>query len=351
MVAKPTRGDLPVCRHRPDRLYVGACAEVLHSTAHRSRSHPTLQPFPNSVSVRTAPPLDLIWHMQQHVGRVRDNQEDSAAIHKGAFLRDGKRAALSLFQIADGCGGMAGGEVASAICCREIPTTVLRHAPDMDVSHAGVGAPDLDQAIHAGFNAANESILRAVQKDPALAGMASTAVLLAIDDDGRGTIAWAGDSRAYRLRGGHLEQLTQDHNRASLLIREGIITAEDAETHPAKHQLTNALGMREDAIPDVVHCTVRPGDCFILTTDGFHDGVSEDDIVAYCRAHLHDPVDAGQLQSLAQALEDHILVQYGQDNLTAVLVYAAPSSKPAKHPAFTRNDTETANGSQDRRTP
>ena len=317
---KRPRGEARSCP--PNRHYLSACAETLQ-VATREPDHVSELDLACFVSLPCRFPL--LSHVQQHLGLVRVSQEDAAARHSCGILCDGRKTETNVFVIADGCGGMAGGEVASSICCRAIPKVLLAHGPwtrggtDKTSDIAGPEA-----ALHAAFDVANSTILDSVSQEPALAGMASTVVVLVIADDGCLWIAWAGDSRAYRLRDGRLNQLTRDHNRVRILVEEGIISLADAQSHPARNQLTNALGMREDVTPDIICDNVRPGDLYLLTTDGFHDGVADSCLLEGCREHLTYPVTGQKLKALGKALEAHVLEDYGQDNLTGLFVYVQP---------------------------
>jgi len=225
-----------------------------------------------------------------HPGLVRSTNED-------AFLvaRD-----VGLFVVADGVGGNAAGEVASRMAVDAVLAALeaLLHP----------GLPHLISAVER----ANGHVYAASRTDRSLFGMATTLTALLVCDE---TIALAhvGDSRAYRLRGRHLEQLTEDHTLVAALVRLGRMTQEEAETSEIRNMISRAVGGDETIDVDARLLAVEPGDTFVLASDGLHGVVSDEEIVAVLCGERDLARAAGQL--IERANEGG-----GPDNATVVLV-------------------------------
>jgi protein phosphatase len=224
------------------------------------------------------------------VGRVRQKNEDNLLV------------AESLFAVADGMGGHAAGEVASE-------TAVNRLGAAYGADHTVEG---LVQAI----KDANRAVWRQAQDQAALRGMGTTLTAAAlVEQDGEELLAIAnvGDSRAYLLRDGELEQLTADHSVAEELRRDGRLTTEEAEVHPQRHVLTRVLGIDADVDVDVFPVIPYRGDRVLLASDGLTNEVRDDQIASVLR-RLADPAEAArELVSMAKA-------NGGNDNITVVVV-------------------------------
>jgi serine/threonine protein phosphatase PrpC len=263
-------------------------------------------------------------HIRQNRGYGRENQEDCAvALSRQLFLY-GHSVDFHMMVVADGCGGTAAGERASSIACRDIPERVLGSlVADCTSGDLYRTQYRLFRAIHSGFQAANRSILLDIKAAPQREGMATTAVCLAI----LGTtayVAWRGDSRCYLFRSGLLEQLTTDHTRLQSLIDAGVITEEEGKRHPARNYLSMALGNDEHGTPETTCCTVEPRDLFLLSSDGFHEGLTPEELAAFIGGHLSGDAPGDDLKGLAERMEQASLRVYGSDNLTVGLAYICP---------------------------
>ncbi|WP_308798144.1 PP2C family protein-serine/threonine phosphatase [Agromyces silvae] len=238
-----------------------------------------------------------------HVGRVRANNQDSGY------------AGRQLFFVADGMGGHAGGDVASAIA--------TQHIADSDVEYPS--APEAAAALESALLAANRRITETVADHSELTGMGTTVSALLIDGD-RAVIAHIGDSRIYLLRSGELSQISTDHTFVQRLVDAGRITAEEAMVHPRRSVLMRVLGDVE-ASPeiDTMVLDTRPGDRWVLCSDGLSGVVSFDE--------LHELIasDAGAKQ-IADRLVKASLDGGAPDNVTVVVVDigepAAPETPP-----------------------
>jgi protein phosphatase len=273
---------------------------------------------------------ELRWGGASDIGRVRSNNQDHY------LARDD----LRLWVVADGMGGHRGGEVASQIACDTVGRSYAAHTVD-----------GLVDAVES----ANAAVFQAGSGDPDLSGMGTTMVALAmVNNDGDVVLAIAnvGDSRAYRLSGGELEQLTNDHSLVAELVREGSLTPEEAAVHPQRNRLTRVIGVYDDVPVDVLAVVPHHGDRYVLCSDGLFNEVPETGIAAVLR-RLADPADAA-----------HELVRLaneggGRDNVTVVVVdvlddagraevaSAALAGEPgstASHPTLTATDLDEDTG-------
>ena len=237
-----------------------------------------------------------------HVGMVRSNNQDSG------FAGD------HLFLVADGMGGHAGGDVASAIVTEEV--SALDGPPPADPATT---AATLRGAV---LNA-NKKLRETVLERPELSGMGTTFVgFITVED--QLAVAHIGDSRLYLFRDNTLRQITHDHTFVQHLVDAGKITEEEAKTHPRRSVLMRVLG-DVDAAPkidsEVLH--TRPGDVWLLCSDGLCGYVEDQDIEKVLRRRH-------TLQGAVDALIDKALAHGAPDNVTVVLVgtKAAPAVDP-----------------------
>ncbi|QNE19921.1 serine/threonine-protein phosphatase [Kribbella qitaiheensis] len=232
--------------------------------------------------------LSLDYAALSDVGRVRRNNEDSAY------------AGPHLLLLADGMGGAAAGEVASAAAVQ-----VIRR---LDTS--GITGPDMMEALAGAVHRANERLSELVEEDPEREGMGSTVTALLFDGEHLG-MAHLGDSRAYRLRDGLLYQLSHDHTFVQSLVDEGRISKEEAFTHPHRNLILRVLDGRPDSDPDLEMLDVQVGDRLLLCSDGLPDYVSDEVIVA--------SMADGTPDSVVVELITHALEAGSNDNITCVV--------------------------------
>lgn len=224
---------------------------------------------------------------ETHVGAVRRHNEDAFAVRED----------LGLWIVADGMGGAAAGDVASAVAVAEIEARV------------GAGA-----GLVGAMRAAHEAILAAPGGGRGTAGMGSTAVALEIRSDAW-EVAWVGDSRAYLWRDGALRRLTRDHSLVQELVDRGELTEPEARRHPQRNIITRVLGGLGIArpLPDQISGDLRTGDVFLLCTDGLNGELHDAEIKAVLD-------EAGGPGDAAQRLVAAALAAGGRDNITAVVV-------------------------------
>ena len=240
--------------------------------------------------------LALTYGHASHVGRVRRENQDACGVFPPEPAGPGSE---RLFVVADGMGGHAGGQEASATAVAVIGAAYFASAAEP--------ADRLRQA----FAAANARIRARAQQRPGLRGMGTTASALLLHG-GCATVAHVGDSRVYRVGEGELEQLTHDHSEVEELVRRGLLTREQARGHPRRHVLTRGLGLTGDVEVDVAGpFPLLPQTAFVLCTDGLAK-LSEAEIEEAARALT--PQEA--CRRLVQLAND----RGGHDNVTVQVV-------------------------------
>jgi protein phosphatase len=205
-----------------------------------------------------------------------------------------------LFAIADGMGGARAGEVAAGIA-----------AAALKDGRASVTDEDSLEAV---IDEANRLVWQRSVADPGTSGMGTTVTVAFVDPaQERVVFGHVGDSRAYRLRGETLEQMTTDHSLVAELVRSGVLTPEEAERHPQRSAITRAVGTESVIEADVFSVPAALGDLYLLCSDGLTDMLSADEIAATILAADRDPVAAApELVTAANA-------RGGDDNITVVL--------------------------------
>jgi serine/threonine protein phosphatase PrpC len=242
--------------------------------------------------------LSLDYAALSDVGRVRRNNEDSAY------------AGPHLLLLADGMGGAAAGEVASAAAVQ-----VIRR-----LDKPGISGEEMIEALAGAVHRANDRLSELVEEDPEREGMGSTVTALLFDGQ-QLALAQLGDSRAYRLRDGRLSQLSHDHTFVQSLVDEGRISKEEAFTHPHRNLILRVLDGRADSDPDLEMMDVQAGDRLLLCSDGLPDYVSEQVIAT---AMADGTPDSVVVDLITRALEAG-----SNDNVTCVVadvVETAPAS-------------------------
>jgi PPM family protein phosphatase len=204
-----------------------------------------------------------------------------------------------LFAIADGMGGAQAGEVASGLAAAVL-------------AEAG-GDERGEDRVRSLIQEANRRVFRRSSEDAAASGMGTTMTVALVDaDSGTIVLGHVGDSRAYRLRGGELDQLTEDHSLVGELRRSGQLSREEAEAHPQRSVITRAVGTEPDVDVDVETIRAEPGDLFLLCSDGLTDMVSDGEILSLL-------AESDDLDAAARALVDAANRGGGEDNVTVVL--------------------------------
>jgi protein phosphatase len=240
-----------------------------------------------------------------HVGRQRQHNEDSYLVADEA----------KLFLVADGMGGHAAGEIASKIAVDAISEFIV-HTKEDDGTWPHAYDEHFGRATNrlmAALRLANTRVLEAMRKDARLRGMGTT-VVACLADDSTMSVAHVGDSRAYLIRDGALSRLTNDHSWVFEQVQAGMLTEAEAEKHPLRNVITRALGGALSVTPDASEVESRPGDVYLLCSDGLTGMVPEDEILRIVSENGND------LEAACQTLIDIANERGGLDNVTAILV-------------------------------
>ena len=247
-------------------------------------------------------------------GMVRSHNEDSIASDP----------VNGLVVLADGMGGYNAGEVASGMATTVITTEIqqlLAKVQPYQIDEE-TKAPIAGRMVREQVLKANTSIYQAAQSQPQYAGMGTTLVVCLFYDD-KMTVGHLGDSRLYMLRDSKFSQVTRDHSLLQEQIDSGIITAEQAKHAQHKNLVTKALGIDPTVEPEVREYATRPGDIYLLCSDGLCDMVDDEDIGMTLQAL------GGNLKLAAQQLVQIANDNGGKDNVSVILVrvlreYPAP---------------------------
>jgi protein phosphatase len=232
--------------------------------------------------------LVLRYAVRSDVGLLREGNEDSAY------------AGPRLLAVADGMGGHAAGEVASAV--------TIASMAELDASQPG---DDMLEALTSAVAAANTRLQEMITANPAVEGMGTTLTAL-FWSDGHAAVCHIGDSRGYLLREGELYQITHDHTLVQSLVDEGRISADDVSTHPQRSLLLRALDGRSIAEPDLSVHESQAGDRYLLCSDGL-SGVVSDETLRETLATISEP-EAATRQLIELALHGG-----GPDNITCIV--------------------------------
>ncbi len=250
----------------------------------------------------------VTWAARTDIGRVRENNEDKfdffAPDDPAILARRGR-----LWVVADGMGGHSAGQIASEAASK----TLVR-------SYFNPSDADPETALKAAFADANALIYRAAQRMGAQNGMGTTLVAVAVIEDML-LIAHVGDSRVYRYRSGgrqqgdagYIQQVTTDHSWVEEQVSRGALTREQAEASPYRNMITRSIGVEESVAADVSAHPAKPGDIYLLCSDGL-SGFLPDDVLL---AHLERTANPSRLVlDLIDAAND----AGGKDNITALVL-------------------------------
>jgi len=225
-------------------------------------------------------------------GRQREANEDSY------FARP------PLFVVADGMGGAQAGEVASRVAVEAFERTDVSPSP-------GDGEPAPEELLRQTVQVANREIFELAQGDSSRSGMGTTLTAALVQGD-EISFGHVGDSRGYVLRDGKLKQVTDDHSLVEELRRQGRLTRDQAAEHPQRSVITRALGPEPQVEVDTMTFRARPGDLFLLCSDGLTTMLSDDDLLAILKRE-------GSLERAARRLVKAANDRGGKDNITVVL--------------------------------
>jgi serine/threonine protein phosphatase PrpC len=237
------------------------------------------------------------------------------ALNEDSFLSDD---ALGFFVVADGVGGRAKGEIASAMGVEEAYGYVKkeRGAIQEFQKHSDEARRfAVHRMVESAVQYACYMVYGLAEQDPNRFGMSTTmSALLVVERFG--FVAQVGDSRIYQLRAGQTRRLTEDHTLINFKLKQGLITAEEAERSPGKNVITRAVGHRDYVQVDTTECNVQPRDRFLLCSDGLHSCIEE--------AEIADLMPSGPLEEVARRYVDLANSRGGRDNITVLLVDILP---------------------------
>jgi PPM family protein phosphatase len=240
-----------------------------------------------------------------HPGRRRRRNEDAFVISP------------PLFAVADGMGGAKAGEIASRLAAAAVRE---EEGERVDVAEL--------------IREANRRVFQRARDDAAASGMGTTMTLALVEDD-HVTIGHVGDSRAYRLRDGTLEQLTEDHSLVAELVRSGKLSPEEAVTHPQRSVITRVLGTDPDVDVDTFSVDAQAGDLFLLCSDGLTTMVGDERIIDVVAEH-RDDLERAAKQLIADANRSG-----GEDNVTVVFFEIVEAGETARMAAVGSDNEET----------
>lgn len=234
-------------------------------------------------------PAGILSAFRTDVGKVRANNQDAPIVSEK----------LRLYGVADGMGGHKGGEVASTSARDDLLRELEGKTPSV-------------AALSGAIEEVNRQIYHQQEHDDALTGMGTTLSVLWMSDNFV-YIGHVGDSRVYLLRDGEFRQMTLDHSLVEQLVREGVLTEEEAQNHPMRNIITRAIGTDESVEVDVVVEERRKGDLWLACSDGLH-GLVDD-------RKMRDALRQYAPEKAADVLLKAALDAGGRDNVTLVIVH------------------------------
>lgn len=242
--------------------------------------------------------------LRTDVGKVRSENQDFGTFTTPTDER-GARPGGRLLIVADGMGGHRGGATASRLAAETVKAQYL-----------GNEGHDVPAALREALSRANARIFSEAQTNPDLRGMGTTTSVLAVLGD-QAWLAHVGDSRIYMVRGDSIQQLTDDHSLVATMVREGLLTSQEAETHPRRNVLQRSMGVAEEVDVDVRGpIQLQADDVFILCSDGLHGLVKEPELMEIARQPIEEAAD----EYLKRALE-----RGAPDNVTVIVARVEPA--------------------------
>jgi serine/threonine protein phosphatase PrpC len=244
------------------------------------------------------------------VGRVREHNEDTIGVDSD----------IGLMVLADGMGGYNAGEVASGLAVKTIMSLVKEAVDKQNLDgtdpSSGLSRPSI--VLRDAIVRANKIIYQTAKTQPQCEGMGTT-IVACIFADNQVSVAHVGDSRAYRLRANHFEQLTMDHSLLQELVDRGFYSQAEAARATNKNYVTRALGVEPTVEVEIHEHPVAKGDFYILCSDGLSDMVEDEDI------HLTISTFSANLETVAKQLIQLSNDNGGRDNVSLILTQVVES--------------------------
>jgi len=262
------------------------------------------------VDVRRPHPVDVFdvgW--KTDTGVVRDHNEDAVYVFTGQLDAKESLSAFGLFMVADGMGGHAGGEEASALALRTAAGRLINdvYVPLLSGAERGSQQPAMSDVVRQAAESANAAVTRNLPGS-------GTTLTYGMVAGSRLFVGHVGDSRAYLLRGADAPRvLTQDHSLVRRLVEVGQLTEAEAVVHPQRNVLYRAVGQPETLDVDVTTLPLEPGDQLLLCSDGLWNMVDEAEIQSVVTS-------SGDAQTACERLVEAASGAGGEDNITVVLV-------------------------------
>jgi serine/threonine protein phosphatase PrpC len=252
--------------------------------------------------------MQFTYYGTSDTGRIRTQNED-------CYLCDPEQ---RLFLVADGIGGQASGEIASNMAISSIEEFVVRSRSEditWPIAYRKELSPEQNRLL-AAATLANHNIRGLASQNPSMKGMGTTLVGFIIEGNLLAVIN-IGDSRLYRIRDDHIEQITQDHTVAGTMERMGLLTKEEASSNPQKHILTSALGIEplDNIKVDLFPAEIREKDLFLLCSDGLYDMLGDEEILEAINS-----VEGKTLENAGVTLIERANLAGGRDNITIILI-------------------------------
>lgn len=258
-------------------------------------------------------PLTFDIHGATTPGKVRGQNEDAYLIQRQAWARLDDRGELAVLAVADGMGGYGGGAEASAVSLRAIQAALT---PFFEAALAGRVRPEQSavEQLRAALNQASLDVHAAAQTDARRKGMGAAAVV-AILWQNSVFLGHVGDCRAYHFHAGALKQLTKDQTLVQRMLDQGTLKPQEAVNHPAKNELSQAIGRRPDVAPGFCQVNLSRGDWLILACDGLQAHLNHADLRQEIELAL--PSAAFLAARLLEAADQ----RGGTDNCTVIAVH------------------------------
>jgi len=253
----------------------------------------------------------VTWRAITHQGLTRSQNEDAHWVtHVVESKTDTESSSRYVFAVADGLGGHRGGAIASRMALKAIKE-------EFHSWHGG----EADRMIGRAMQNANQNIFCVAQSDPELfQKMQTTLTIVALDNDSL-VIGHVGDCRLYRMRDGHIDQLTRDHTMASDMLKLHLISSKQASDHPGRHQLTRSVGGDPFMNADITRQQVQPGDTYLLCSDGLWSELTGEEI----RSALQENDMSRECEKLVRLA----LSRGAPDNITGIMFHIDVLGKQA----------------------
>ncbi|MDX1581967.1 MAG: Stp1/IreP family PP2C-type Ser/Thr phosphatase [Thermoanaerobaculia bacterium] len=241
--------------------------------------------------------FDIEIALRSDVGSVRTDNQDFAITSTEA---ESTREHGHLMVVADGMGGHKGGATASMLAATTIKKSYFESEGD-----------DVPGALREAIEKANARIHEEATENDELEGMGTTTSAMVIRD-GKSWIGHVGDSRIYRIRNGAIEQMTEDHSLVATMVKEGLLTSEEAEIHPRRNVLQRSMGVSAEVEIDISGpIDLEPGDRFVLCSDGLHGLVTGDEIA--------EVAGSGDINAAADRFIELAMERGAHDNVTVII--------------------------------